>query len=173
MSSDERSNVPAIPDSGIVTPIPISVFEGEVVRYMDGKIPTITLEMDGGYPRGTHLVMEVPVRVRKVSIEEGKGKRAGELVRVHDLVVDGDVLMKGAFTAEAMDSGVGGGLAVTGNDVEDEDPEPEETDERPDHCGDPEPHEAHTSNEDEYGSSDFCTGTLPKAGGIDDNDPGF
>ena len=119
---DDRQNLSAVHR----LEIPVAEFEGEYVRTMLGKIPATTLEnMDYGYPRGTHLKMELEVVVRKVSIDEvASGKNKGDLFRMHEFKVK-EVVIVGAYTADELDPGVGGGLAATGHDVEDE-----ETDDR-------------------------------------------
>jgi hypothetical protein len=99
--------------------IPVAAFEGEYVREMVGKIPAITLPMDYGYARGTFLKLEVEVRVRRVSVDEvNRGPHKGDLYREHQFTIE-EVKIVGAYTAEQMDQGVGGGLA--GSQEEDDD----------------------------------------------------
>jgi hypothetical protein len=161
VTSDENQNVPAVPEpsqSVAVVPIPIAEFEGELVRYMYGKLPGITLQMDYGYARGTHLKLELEVRVRSVEVDEMKGKNAGELSRLHNFVIE-EAKILGAYTAEQLDPGVGGSAAATGNDIEDEDAEEAtETDVNPKQCGSTTPHGFHTYNESVEGSYDYCPG---------------
>jgi hypothetical protein len=127
VSSDEHQNLP-VPAKVHALEIPVAEFEGEYVRNMLGKIPGITLEMDYGYARGTHLKLELEVRVRKVAVDEvAHGKNKGDLFRLHEFVIE-EAKILGAYTAEQADPGVGGGLAATGNDIEDEE---QETDDRP------------------------------------------
>lgn len=135
MSSDDQQNLPAVPEpTGTVhaLEIPVAEFEGEYVRLMIGKLPGINLEMDYGYARGTHLKLELEVRVRSVNVDEiAAGKNKGELVREHKFAIE-EAKIIGAYTAEQADPGVGGGLAATGNDIEDDtEDEEQETDERP------------------------------------------
>lgn len=61
-------------------------FEGSVIAGMEAKLPAATIEMGESYTRGTHLVMEVELRVKNVRYEEN---RAGDLVRQHVLVIEG------------------------------------------------------------------------------------
>lgn len=135
MTSDEQQNLPAVPEQAqvaTVTPIPVAEFEGEYVRHMLGKLPGITLAMDYGYPRGTHLKLELEVRVRSVVVDEMKGKKdAGDLSRLHNFTIE-EAKIIGAYTAADLDPGVGGSAAATGNDIEDEEEE-EEADERAEH----------------------------------------
>ena len=89
-------------------PILVTEFEGEYVRVMEGKLPAITLEMPEGYARGTHLKMQVEVRVRNVRYEEiPRGEHKGDLVRQHIFALE-EVVLTDALTAEQADPGVGG-----------------------------------------------------------------
>lgn len=125
--TDTQSNLPAVAPVHTLE-IPVAEFEGEMVRVMIGKLPAIALEMDYGYARGTHLKLELEVRVRKVSVDEvTTGKNKGDLYREHQFAIE-EARIVGAYTAEQLDEGVGGGLAATGSDVEDEE---QETDDRP------------------------------------------
>lgn len=125
---DEQQNLPAVPQQQEVVhslEIPVAQFEGEFVRHMIGKIPGITLEMDYGYARGTHLKLELEVRVRSVNVDEvTTGKHKGDLKREHTFAIE-EAKIIGAYTAEQVDEGVGGGLAATGHDVEDEEQHPD------------------------------------------------
>lgn len=62
--------------------IHVAEFEGGYVTQMRGKIPAITIPMGDGYRRGTHIRLQVEVRVRNVRYEELKN---GELLRDHIL----------------------------------------------------------------------------------------
>lgn len=120
MTSDDQQNLPAVPEKVHALEIPVAEFEGEYVRTMLGKIPGITLEMDYGYARGTHLKLELEVRVKRVAVDEvASGKNKGDLFRLHEFAIE-EAKILGAYTAEQTDPGVGGGLAATGNDIEDE-----------------------------------------------------
>ena len=89
-------------------PLVIDTFEGEYVRIMRGKLPAITLEMGEGFPRGTHVKLEVEARVRNVAYQAATGKEhKGELVREHSFVIEEVALLR-AMTAEEADPGVGG-----------------------------------------------------------------
>lgn len=100
--------------------MPLAEFEGEMVRTMIGKLPALDLEMEYGYPRGTHLKFEVEVRVRNIAVNEiERGKMKGELVREHKFAIE-EVRFVGVYSPDQADQGVGGGLAATGNDIEDE-----------------------------------------------------
>jgi hypothetical protein len=131
--SDDQQNLPAVPDqAGQVAvhslELPVAEFEGEMVRIMHGKLPGDVLQMDYGYRRGTHLKIELEVEVMRVSVDEVRaGKNKGDLVREHVFKLR-EAKIVGAYTAEQMDQGVGGSLAATGADVEDEE---QETDDRP------------------------------------------
>lgn len=100
MSSDERPEAPE--------PVHVVEHEGEYVRRMTCKLPAITLAMEEGYRRGTHLKMQVEVRVRGVHYDEiGSGKDKGELVRVHTFVLE-EARILGAMSDAEADPGVGG-----------------------------------------------------------------
>ena len=119
MTSDEQSNLPAEVVHRTLE-IPVAEFEGEYVRLMIGKLPAIDLEMDYGYARGTHLKLELEVRVRSVNVDEvTSGKNKGDLKREHKFAIE-EAKIIGAYTAEQLDEGVGGSLAATGTDIEDE-----------------------------------------------------
>lgn len=106
--SDERSE-PA-------TPIPVLEFEGEYVRAMEGKLPLITLEMPEGYARGTHLKLDVEVRVRNVRYEEiARGENKGDLVRQHIFALE-EVRLVEAFDPDTRPENVGG--SVSGDEVD-------------------------------------------------------
>jgi len=138
MSSDDRSNALAVPEAEKVSVLemPVAEFEGEMVRLMIGKLPGITLEMDYGYARGTHLKLELEVRVRKVSVDEvSVGRNKGDLYREHQFAIE-EARIVGAYTADQLDPGVGGGLAA-GVEETDTNPETEgEPDGREDSAGD-------------------------------------
>lgn len=135
MSSDDQQNLPEVVQKAEpvhATQIPVAEFEGEYVRVMLGKLPGITMEMDYGYARGTHLKLELEVRVRSVQVDEvASGKNKGELFRLHQFAIE-EAKILGAYTADEADPGVGGGLAANGHDIEDEEQDTEtETDDRP------------------------------------------
>lgn len=89
-------------------PMIIDQFEGDYVRIMRGKIPAITLDMPEGFPRGTHVRLEVEARVRNVGYQEATDKdHKGELVREHSFAIV-EVALAGALSAEEADPGVGG-----------------------------------------------------------------
>lgn len=102
----------AYPDEAPENPrpfaIPVAEFEGEFVRQMDGKLPGITLEMPEGYKRGTHLILNLEVRVRDVSYhEQGKDR---DLVRQHTLALE-EVVLADAFDPDDRPNNVGGTAA--------------------------------------------------------------
>jgi hypothetical protein len=84
--------------------IPVVEFEGAYVTQMEGRLPSISLEMDEGYKRGTILRLQVEVRVKNVRYEEG---RNGELTRQHVFALDG-VQLVAAFSPEEANDAVGG-----------------------------------------------------------------
>jgi hypothetical protein len=129
MTTETEENLPAVPQTVHKTlEIPVAEFEGEYVRIMIGKLPAIDLEMDYGYARGTHLKLELEVRVRSVNVDEvTSGKNKGDLKREHKFVIE-EAKIIGAYTADELDQGVGGGLAATGEDIEDEE---QDSDDRP------------------------------------------
>lgn len=87
-----------------VKTLPVAEFEGEFVRQFEAKLPAITLDMPEGYMRGTHLLMEVEVRVRNVGMNEN---RDGDLVRNHVLALE-EVRLKEAFDPATRPINVGG-----------------------------------------------------------------
>lgn len=107
-----------------VTPVPIATMEGETVRFMTGKFPAMTLPMDYGYPRGTHLKIEIVARVRKLSIDEiERGPDKGQLIREHQFAIV-EARIVGSYTEEQVDeqegSGVGGSAAADAPQQEEE-----------------------------------------------------
>lgn len=88
--------------------IPVAEFEGDFVRYMEGKLPAITMEMPEGYARGTHLKMMIEVRIRNVRYEED---RKGELTRQHVFALE-EIQLVGAYAPEDLDPGVGGSASA-------------------------------------------------------------
>lgn len=93
-------------------PMVIDTFEGEYVRLMRGKIPSITVDMPEGFVRGTHVHMQVEARVRGVGYPEATDKEhKGQLVREHTFVVE-EVVLLGSATANESDPGVGGSAAA-------------------------------------------------------------
>lgn len=121
MAVSEMSTEVAVPDerpeTAVAEAIPVSVFEGEYVRVMKGLLPALTLEMEAGYARGTHLQLMVEVRVRDVNFKE---VQRGDLARIHSFALE-QIQLIGAFTAEQADPGVGGSLAGGRNEDDDED----------------------------------------------------
>lgn len=101
--------------------VPVAEFEGEFVREMIGKIPQINMEMPVGYSRGTHLKLELEVRVTGVRVDEFKsGEKKGDLFREHTLKLE-EIKLIGAYTADELDPGVGGSASVTAAKQDDED----------------------------------------------------
>lgn len=101
-------------------PIPVAEFEGEYVRAMEGKLPAIALDMPEGYARGTHLKLEVEVRVRNVRYEEIRsGPDKGDLTRQHVFALE-EVRLLGAYTPDEVDPGVGGSASIEAVRAEDE-----------------------------------------------------
>lgn len=104
-----------------VTPMPIAEVEGEMIRRMEGKIPGLTLQMDYGYKRNTHLRLEVEVRVQSVLVDEIRGgPDRGQLVRRHNFAIE-EVKIVGAYTAAQMEQGVGGSASASAVREETED----------------------------------------------------
>lgn len=129
MTSDEGQNLPAVPEQQQVVhslQMPVVDFEGEMIRIMHGKIPALTLAMDYGYRRGTHVKLELELEVIGISVGEVKTNsknsehRKGDLIREHTFALR-EAKIVGVYSAEQADLGVGGGLAATGHDIEDED----------------------------------------------------
>lgn len=113
--SDGQQNLPATVHTTSPV-IPVAEFEGEYVRTMIGKIPAINLEMEVGYARGTHLKVEIELRVKGARVDEyAAGKRKGELFREHSFAIE-DVKLVGVYTADEMDPGVGGSAAISEDD---------------------------------------------------------
>lgn len=102
---NEETQAPEVASD--VHPIPVAEFEGEFVRAMEGKLPAITLDMPEGYPRGTHLKMEVEMRVRNVSYLED---RRGDLTRQHTFALE-EVKLVAAFDPATRPNNVGGNSA--------------------------------------------------------------
>lgn len=104
-------------DSGdvvhVVTPMPIAEIDGEIVRRMEARLPAVTVAMDYGYPRNTHLMLEAEVRVQSWGVDEIRsGKDKGQMVRTHKLVLE-SIRIVGAYSHEQMDQGVGGSASAT------------------------------------------------------------
>ena len=98
---------------------------GELVRRMFGKLPSLLMEMETGYPRGAHLKVELEVRVRRAFTDEHvAGPHKGELYREHHFTIEQATII-GVYSADELDPGVGGGLAASNQ------PDDEETDDRP------------------------------------------
>lgn len=115
VTSDERpesTELAVVPPSQPAKEIPIAQFEGEYIRTMLCKIPAISIEMQAGYARGTHLKLEIELRVRHVAMNETRG---GEVERVHTMAYE-DVKLIGAYMADEVSVGVGGNASgSTGN----------------------------------------------------------
>jgi len=94
-------------------PIYVAEFEGEYVRTMVGSLPAISLPMEGGYPRNTHLRMNLGLRVRNVRYDElskAEQKATGDIggmKRVHIFSLE-DAQVVEALTADQADEGAGG-----------------------------------------------------------------
>jgi hypothetical protein len=88
-------------------PMPVMEFEGSFIRTMEGKLPQITLDMPEGYKRGTHLAMEVEVRVRNVFFNENKD---GDLVRQHVFALE-EIKLTDAWDPDTRPNNVGGNSA--------------------------------------------------------------
>lgn len=160
-------------------PLVIDQFEGEFVRLMRGKIPAITLDMPEGFPRGTHVKLEIEARVRHVNYPEATDKEhKGELVREHSFVIE-QVALAGALTAEQADPGVGGSASASAMlNVEEKDDFGDVVRD----CW----YDASDITLYHRGACDACYGRVPRevveatvaahipgAGGLDPNDPGF
>ena len=116
--TDERQNLPdVVHKTAQALEVPVAEFEGEFIRTMNGKLPAITLDMPVGYKRGTHLKLELEVRVRDVSVTADKND---ELTRVHVFSLE-EVKLLGVYTADELDPGVGGNAAVGAQDEGEED----------------------------------------------------
>jgi hypothetical protein len=87
---------------------PVMEFEGSYIRQMEGRLPSITLDMPEGYQRGTHLTMEVEVRVRHVGFNENKD---GDLVRQHVFALE-EVRLTDAFDPATRPNNNVGGTAA-------------------------------------------------------------
>lgn len=160
-----EDNTPAVVHK--TAEIPVAEFEGEYVRKMVGKIPQINMEMPVGYRRGTHLKLEIEVRVGNIAVNEGKGKEKGDLVREHTLHLE-EVRLVGVYTAQELDPGVGGSAsaaAIGSDDDPDQDPLP---------YGDGE-EETQTEGDQEDDGRDAVGGDSGGAGGEEgpEQDPGF
>lgn len=86
----------------------LAEFEGTPISEMVGKLPAITMQMDEGYPRGTHLRMMVEVRVRNVRYEED---RRGGLSRQHVFALEEAHLVAVFDPEQAVDTVQGSGSA--------------------------------------------------------------
>jgi hypothetical protein len=88
--------------------IPVAEFEGEFVRTHEGKLSALTLEMPEGYKRGTHLILNLELRVRDVSYHEAGKDKA--LMRQHTMVLE-EVQLVDAFDPDVRPNNVGGNSA--------------------------------------------------------------
>lgn len=112
-------------DRSDAKPIPVAEFEGQYIRAFEGKLPAITLDMPEGYARGTHLKMEVEVRIRSVRLEEiQRGADKGDLTRQHVFALE-EVRLLGAYSPDEVDPGVGGSASVAAIGAEPEEDEEE------------------------------------------------
>lgn len=114
MSDEEEAQVEVKP----AEPILIAEFEGDYVRDFEGKLPALSMIMPEGYARGTHLKLQIEVRIRNVRYEEKSSKKneRPELVRQHMFALE-EIQLLGAYTPEEMDPGVGGSAAASAVDV--------------------------------------------------------
>lgn len=95
--------------------MPVMEFEGSFIRHMEGKLPALVLDMPEGYQRGTHLKMNVEVRIRHVLFNENKD---GDLVRQHVFAIE-DVQLTEAFDPATRPES----SSVGGNSAGDDEPE--------------------------------------------------
>ncbi len=106
--SDSENEHPSEGDSVKDPTIAAIQFEGVNVVDMEGKVPAFVLDMAEGYLRGTHVRLELELRVKGVNYVEGK---RGEVHRQHVFSVEA-VEIKSAFDPnEAVDT-VGGSAAA-------------------------------------------------------------
>lgn len=87
--------------------IPVAEFEGEFVRNMEAKLPALKIGMPEGYQRGTHMILEVEVRVRNVGYNEDKD---GDLTRLHTLALE-QIKLTDVFDPANRPTNVGGNSA--------------------------------------------------------------
>lgn len=128
MMEEESKEIEVVEKVHKTVEIPVAEFEGEYVREMIGKIPQITMGMDMGYARHTHLKLELEVRVGRVVVDEFRsGEKKGQLYREHTLVLE-EIKLLGAYTADELDPGVGGSASVDAYKQEQEE-EPETAEE--------------------------------------------
>lgn len=128
-----EDNIPAVAQESTpavvhtTVEMPVAEFEGEYIRTMIGKIPQINLDMPNGYKRGTHLKLELEVRVGNIAVNEGKGKHKGDLIREHTLHLE-EIKLIGVYTAQELDPGVGGSAsaAAIGSDDRPDDYDPDQ-----------------------------------------------
>jgi hypothetical protein len=71
-------------------------FEGEEIAEFTAQLPTVKLEAEEMYPRGTHIMVSAEYRVRSVHIEEDK---KGNLTRHHVLALE-NLVVTGRQTPE-------------------------------------------------------------------------
>lgn len=90
------------------TPVYITMFEGAPITGQHGRLPSIALPMDNSYQRGTHLRLEVEVRVKGVRHEEN---RAGDVERHHIFALE-TVIVRSAFQPEDVADSVGGSASA-------------------------------------------------------------
>lgn len=102
-----------------VEPIQQMSFEGIPVTGTEGMISSMTLDMEAGYPIGTHLRLEVEVRVANVRYEEGKGRRKGDFIRRHVFATEA-VTLTSAFLPSEESSAPTGNLGGSEGLVEPE-----------------------------------------------------
>lgn len=110
VTPDERPESPTLIEPGetAATAIAGFEFEGDLVTDMEGRIPALTLEMPEGYPRGTHVRMQVELRVKSVRYDEN---RKGDLVRVHVFALE-EAQLVAAFNPADAASTVGGSASA-------------------------------------------------------------
>ena len=119
----EAEAVEVDPTRHDVEPMPVVMFEGNLVTLMDGALPLVNMEMTEGYPLGAHLKFEVEVRVANVRYEEGKGaQRRGQYVRKHIFATETVKLLE-AFIPGELETATVGNASSSENLLEDEEVE--------------------------------------------------
>lgn len=88
--------------------IPVMTFEGALVTEMEGRLPSVVMDMPEGYARGTHLRLNVEVRVKSIRYEEN---RQGDMVRQHVFALE-SVQLASAFAPEDADDQIGGSASA-------------------------------------------------------------
>lgn len=83
-------------------------FEGDVVTGVTGKFPALSIDLVEGYTKGTHLRLEVEVRVKNVQYNED---RHGNTIRQHVFSIE-SAQVKSAFRPEDVRDDVGGSASA-------------------------------------------------------------